>query len=548
MSPSRSKLYYSDNLPVLREMGSESVDLVYLDPPFNSKADYNVFFGHGKDRAQTLAFRDTWSWNREHNVMYNEILDDRSGTYSVSVQDGVRGLHKILGSCGMLAYLLYMCQRLVELHRVLRPTGSLYLHCDPTASHYLKVLLDAVFGGKNFVNEVVWDYKKISNAATRKFSRGHDIIFFYWKSNKSTFNPQFEEISERKLQLIRAGYNTKKQDNQRLLYVYDSEIVNKKIKAGTLNLQDFSKVIYVKTDRGAAMRDIFRIDFLNSQSRERLGYPTQKPLSLLELIVKASSNAGDVVLDPFCGCGTTLDAAQGLGRRWIGIDISYLSIDTIKSRLTDRYGKEIVNEFEVLGTPQDMSGAEELLRRTLAKAYHSEPKTLEEAISMAKRIGRPGERHGRNAGRFEFQRWSCSLVDAVPNDREIGDGGVDGKLRWLQVEDGAAREIFGAVEVKSSLRVTPEQVRALKGVLTSGEEYVMGILISLYRSDTEEVRRICADFSDSHWHHYTGNSYPRLQVWSIEQYFAGEQPLLPPALKPYKKAEKDRMRVKQTEY
>ena len=262
----------------------------------------------------------------------------------------------------------------------------------------------------------------------------------------------------------------------------------------------------VRKEEGVPLSNTWEISFIHSQSKERLGYATQKPLKLLEQIVKASSNEKDVVMDPFCGCGTTIDAAQSLGRRWIGIDISYLAVDTIKCRLKDRYKDRIKSTYEVLGTPTSLQAAEDLLKRSLASAYSSKPMNLEEAVALAEREGTPGEKYGKNAGRFEFQRWACSLIGATPNDREIGDKGVDGKLKWAT---GNGNEyVIGAVQVKSSTRVTANDLRALKGVISNGDGYICGVLICLYKSETEEFRQICSKFSSPTWKHYTDNEYP----------------------------------------
>ena len=246
---------------------------------------------------------------------------------------------EVIHGKSMMAYITYMTQRLLELHRVLKPTGSLYLHCDHNASHYLKILLDRIFGKNNFRNEIVWKYGKVSNSKAKKFLREHDAILFYAKTSKAFYQPlYYSEPSERVRQLIRAGYNTKIMDGKRYLYIYDNEVVKKKEKAGKINRADFDIVKFVDTNRGNRFTDVFQIDILNSRSKENMGYPTQKPLALLRRIVESSSEKGDIVLDPFCGCATTMVAAQQLGRRWIGIDIEKKSADLVVSRLSSDAG------------------------------------------------------------------------------------------------------------------------------------------------------------------------------------------------------------------
>ena len=497
-------------------MPAESVDLVYVDPPFNSRKNYSVFFGKGKDRAQNEAFQDTWTWQPKHVADYNKLIANKERLQTEKTLNTLRGLYKVLGQQGTFSYLLYMQPRLLAIRRLLRPKGSVYLHCDTTASHYLKIVLDSIFGTKCFRNEIVWHYTG-GGRSKSVFSKKHDTIFWYSKTEAYTFN--LEEL--RVPYKLSSGYAK-------------SGIVSKAGKR------------YMPNPAGTPMDDVWDIPIINPMSKERLGYGTQKPLKLLERIVQASSCAGDVVLDPFCGGGTSLDAAESLKRCWIGIDISHLAIDFVKMRLEDRY-QDHLRPFNIQGAPKDMGGAEELLRRTLATHFKQEPKTLEEAIELAERVGITGEKHGKNAGRFEFQRWACSLIDATPTDREIEDGGVDGKLRWL---DGSAQNCFlyGAVEVKSTKKITLEQVRALRGVITNGSGYTCGLLISLYKNDMDGIAGICSTFTEPVWEHYTGHSYPRLQVWSIEEHFAGRPPNLPPPIRPYKQAELKKMKVKQTAY
>lgn len=329
MTPRRQPqnlLYTGDNLYILNGMNSDSVDLIYLDPPFNSKRSFSAPIG---SRAAGASFKDMWTWKDVDEAYLERLVNDYP--YLVQFIQSIEVLH----GKAMMAYVTYMAQRILELHRVLKPTGSLYLHCDATASHYLKILLDRVFGKNNFRNEIVWKYGKVSNSKAKKFLREHDVILFYAKTSKAFYQPlYYSDPSEQVRRLICAGYNTKIIDGKRYLYIYDNEVVKKKEKAGKINRADFDIVKFVDN----RSTDVFQIDILNSQSKENTGYPTQKPLSLLRRIVESSSEKDDIVLDPFCGYATTMVAAQQLGRRWIGIDIEKKSADLVVSRLSSDAG------------------------------------------------------------------------------------------------------------------------------------------------------------------------------------------------------------------
>ncbi|MGI8707264.1 MAG: DNA methyltransferase [Actinomycetota bacterium] len=289
-------LYYGDNLDILRRhVRDESIDLVYLDPPFSSNANYNILFEeHGeKAAAQVQAFSDTWEWNTEARATYEEIVEAGGKT-----AETMRAFRTMLGGSDMLAYLSMMAPRLIELHRVLKSSGSLYLHCDPTASHYLKLLLDAVFGPKNFRNEIIWWYRKWSRGE-HQFLRNHDVLLFYSKSADNKFNVLRVPLAPSTLR----RFGGKRQD-------YADEAKTRKVTTD-------------EESAGGFRPDVWPISLLPAQANERLGYPTQKPLALLRLVIEASSSPGDLILDPFAGCGTTIDAAQEMTRRWIGIDITH---------------------------------------------------------------------------------------------------------------------------------------------------------------------------------------------------------------------------------
>ena len=503
-------LYYGDNLSHLQELEPETIDLIYLDPPFNSKTNYDVLYGkevQGEEKSQIEAFKDTWQWSVESRKLYERLSS------CVELKSLVSGLYTLLKESGMMNYLMYMAERLVFMHKVLKDTGSIYLHCDPTASHYLKIVMDSVFGKKNFRNEVVWAYRT-GGASKKQFARKHDIILFYGKSS-STYYAILKEKAYTKSKNRKEG------------------IVN--YGRGEAKFFRDEKGIY----NWVHMRDLWEISYLNSQAEERLGYPTQKPLELLDRIVRASSKEGDVVLDPFCGCGTSMSAAEKLGRKWIGIDISHFSINLVEKRLKNEY-KDRLSLYEVKGVPTSLKGAEKLFVQTLGNALGMEPKNVKEALALAE-SGNEKVKHKKNAGRFEFQRWVCSLFDAYPNDREIGDGGYDGQILWKDYQskdtgDIAEKEIWGALEVKSSEQITPAQLRALKGLISKGGKFMVGMIVSLYKGDTEELRRICASFENPEWTHHTGKKYPRLQVFSVEEYFQGKKLNIPTPEAMYKTA------------
>ena len=389
-------LHYGDCLDILQRMEAESVDLIYLDPPFNSKTNYNMLFGSekGEDQAQVRAFVDTWYWRADHEDVYNGLMA-RGGTLGNTTE----ALMVILGRCGMMVYLLFMMERLIQMKRVLKKTGSIYLHCDPTASHYLKIVMDAVFGANMFRNEVIWCYRKWSISG-KSFAKNHDIILFYSKTNKHTFDIQYLDLSPATIK----RHGEMKQLN--------------KFKDGKRINLDTDKN---EKSKGTPMFDWWEVSIVNPNAKERLGYPTQKPLALLKRIIRASSNEGDVVLDPFCGCGTSVDAAEALGRRWIGIDISTLAIDVILERLSNVHGTAILDWIDVTGRPRDVPGAKKLFARNP----------------------------------FEFERWAVGVLRGRPNDKQRGDG-ADGTLRFPSQNKNRPNQHYF---VKGGVTVTPYAYR-----------------------------------------------------------------------------------------
>lgn len=454
-------LYYGDNLDVLRRhVLAETVDLVYLDPPFKSNADYNVLFeDHGeKAAAQVKAFSDTWTWDSDARADYEEIVEAGG-----RVADTMRAFYTMLGGSDMMAYLARMSLRLVELRRVLKPTGSLWLHCDATASHYLKLLLDAVFGPRNFRNEIAWHYKKYEMRRMHQFTKNTDRLLFYVRDAHQpyVFNPQTFRLA------IPKAYKRKAWSSEL------KRIVNVRNEAGDLIYDTYADE---KVD------DVWELPYIGATAKERLGYPTQKPLALMRRIIESSSNPGDLVLDPFCGCGTTIDAAQELGRRWIGIDITHLAIGLIRHRLIDRYGPEITATYRVVGEPTTMQDAEVLASE--------DP--------------------------FQFQAWALGLVGARPvgDVTKGGDRGIDGRLYFHDEADGPTRQVV--LSVKAG-HLVPAHVRDLRGVLER-ERAEIGVLIS-FEEPSPGMRAEAAEagFYESGW-----GKHPRIQLRTVGELLDGK--------------------------
>ena len=473
----KNKLYFGDNLDILRErVPSESVDLIYLDPPFNSNATYNVLFQEKsgeKSAAQITAFEDTWHWGMESEYAYQEVVKEGPRKLAELLQ----AMRTFLGQNDMMAYLVMMAQRMVELHRVLKPMGSIYLHCDPTASHYLKLLMDATFGNKNFLNEVVWHYRRWTGTA-HNFLRMHDILLFYAKNRgEHKFNPLFTDYTEKSLARKQYYHTRIKGDD-----VYVTSI----------------------SPEGIKENDVWTIPVINSQAKERLGYPTQKPESLLERIIKASSNEGDLVLDPFCGCGTTIAVAERLHRRWIGIDITHLAISLMRHRLHDTFGPQL-SPYEVKGDPPDLESA-----RALAEQ-----------------------------NRYQFEWWALGLVDARPaqDKRKGADRGVDGYINFFDDNSGKAKPII--VQVKSG-HINRAHIATLKGDMER-EKAPIGILITL-EEPTRPMLQEEASVGFYEPEHFPGYQYPRIQILTIKELLDGKEAQYPRMAPPatFKRAQRHR--------
>lgn len=452
-------LYYGDNLDILRRyVKSESVDLVYLDPPFKSNQDYNVLFAErdgSRSASQIRVFEDTWTWDQAASRAYQETVEE--GPESVS--QALQGFRGILGETDMLAYIAMMAPRLVELRRVLKDTGSIYLHCDVTASAHLRLLMDAVFGPRNFRNEIVWYYyNKMHDRRKKLFPRATDTLLFYVKDVGVDFT--YHQLQEKRAKPIR-------------------QLARKKLEGKMVNVKDDEGHVVYRLREDRVLDNVWRIPCLQPAAPEKLDYPTQKPKALLDRIIMASTNKGDLVLDPFCGCGTAIESAQGMGREWIGIDVTHLAITLVRHRLHDAFGSSL--KFKVVG----------------------EPVSIPDATALAA------------SDQYQFQWWALGLVGARPTEQKKGaDKGIDGRL-YFHDEPKKTKQIV--ISVKAG-HLIAQYVRDIRGVMER-EKAEIGVLISLERP-TKPMRTEAASagFYQAPW----GNRYPRLQLLTIEEIFGGK--------------------------
>lgn len=499
-------LYYGDNLDVLkRHVANESVDLVYLDPPFNSNANYNVLFA-AKDgvqaAAQIQAFEDTWRWDESAARVFAETVEAGG-----KVADVLLAFERFLSTSDMLAYLAMMAPRLIELRRVLKPTGSLYLHCDPTASHYLKLLLDAVFSPRGFRNEITWK-RTTAHSSAKKFAPVHDVLLYYAKGDEPTWNSPRTDYTQEYLDKyyrfddgdgrlywraditgagIRHGETGKPWRGLDVTakgrhWAYPPAVLEEMDREGRIYWAERGsgwpqEKRFREALKGKAVSDFWDdIDRINPVGAERLGYPTQKPEALLDRIIAASSNPGDVVLDPFCGCGTAVASAQKLGRKWIGIDVTHLAIGLIKTRLRDAFGD--MARYKVVG----------------------EPTTAEDAAALAE------------SDKYQFQWWALGLVGARPEAEKKGaDKGIDGRS-YLRFGDTTCQVIFSVKGGK--LKAT--DVRDVRAVIER-ERADIGVLLS-FETPTKLMRTEAASagFYTSPW-----GKHARIQLLTVAELLEG---------------------------
>ena len=522
MADWKNRLYFGDNLPILREhVPDESVDLIYLDPPFNSNATYNVLFREAsgeRSAAQIQAFDDTWHWNIEAAEAYEDVVT--GGPRKLA--DLLQAMRQFLGQNDVMAYLTMMAPRILELERVLKPTGSIYLHCDPTAGHYLRLLMDAAFGVENFRSEIIWRRTNAKGLAFRGYPRNHDTLLYYVKGPDYAWNRPFtphdpdyvdqsyryiEEGTGRRYRL--SDLTNPNRDRPNLTYDWNGHTrVWRWTKERMQRAHDEGLIHYSSTGLARQKRYLDEMQGnpvdnvwddirpIQAQARERLGYPTQKPEALLERIILASSNEGDVVLDPFCGCGTAVAVAERLGRSWTGIDITHLAISLMKYRLHDTFGSQL-SEYDVVGAPLDVASARALAQESA---------------------------HG---GRYQFEYWALGLVNARPgNSRRRGaDAGVDGYVNFFDDDSGKAKTVL--VQVKSG-HVQRGVIATLKGDMER-EKAEMGLLVTL-EPPTEPMRQeaLAAGFYVPEL--FPDRRFPRVQIATIEELLEGNAPALPRGL------------------
>ena len=519
-------LYYGDNLEILRKyIPDESVDLIYLDPPFNSKATYNILYKEltgQQSQAQITAFEDTWIWGIESENALSEIAS------SLIAPQATKELMSVLPNfvgrkTPMRAYLTMMCIRLIELKRALKDTGSIYLHCDPNASHYLKLLMDTIFGVSNFRDEIVWRRSQTRSSIKNIFKHSHDTLLFYSKTDDYFFDLQYKGLSETSLELYAKNQDIKGNYRHVPLVVsgkrngitgkpwrgldpnlygkggchwitvhdnleeYDKQgmIVWPKKEGGLPQLK-----YYLADNKGVPVSDFWDdIDLIQSSSSESLGYQTQKPQALLDRVIQASSKENDIVLDPFCGCGTALVVSQKLNRKWVGIDITHLAIGLMKWRLDNMFPGI---KYKVIGEPQDLASAVELAKQD----------------------------------KYQFQWWAVSLIGGQPyGDKKKGaDTGIDGYLYFMDEKDKLKKAI---ISVKGG-HVTVSQVRDLIGVVKR-EKAEMGLFLTLEPiTKPMEQEAILEGFYQSP----LGKDYQKIQIFTIEDLLYGKKPDTPSWVSP----------------
>ena len=535
-----NQLFYSDNLEVLRRhIKDESVDLCYIDPPFNSKRNYNQIYNNiGKeDQAQAQAFIDTWTWDDYANQGLEEIQTNYQGRFTAQSIDLISGLVKVLGKGSLLAYLISMTLRIAEIHRVLKPTGSFYLHCDPTASHYLKLVLDAIFcsQGGDYLNELIWK-RTSGHSDSSRYGRVHDVIFYYSKSSKVKWNEEYQAYDQK---YVDEYYKYTDPDGRRFMsgdigaaglsgggYEYEWKGIRRiwRVPTGTMQrLDNEGRIYYTKNGfprlkryldemQGLPVQDTWTdVEALRSWHKERLGYPTQKPEGLLERIIKASSNEGDVVLDAYCGCGTTVAVSQRLDRQWIGIDITYQSISLILRRLESAFGQGVLENVVLNGIPKDMQSAKAL-------ANKKDDRT-----------------------RKEFEKWAVLTYSnnrAIINQKKGADKGIDG-IAYFRSERDEPEKII--LQVKSG-KVSSRDIRDLQGTMTR-ENAVLGVFITLQKPTKDMAKE--AKEAGIYRSQYMSNPVDKIRLVTIQEIVEDQKRLdILLALEVLKSAEKQ-MEVKQ---
>jgi site-specific DNA-methyltransferase (adenine-specific) len=484
-------LYYGDNLEVLRQyIKDETIDLCYIDPPFNSKRNYNQIYNNigSEDRAQAQAFVDTWTWDSHAEEGFGQILNNEGNRFTPQTIDLIAGLQKVIKKGSLLAYLVSMTLRITEIHRALKPTGSFYLHCDPTASHYLKLVLDSVFvpHGGDFKNEIIWHYKRWP-AKSRHFQEMHDVVFFYVKTEgNNTFSVLLQPLTE--------GTNKRwGGQKSKVEFIEGVRQVTQKTEEKSL---------------GAPMDDVWDIPVINSQAKERLGYPTQKPEALLERIIEASSDEGGTILDAYCGCGTTIAVAQRLKRKWIGMDITYQSIALILRRLEGEAGQggwpEVKANISLNGIPRDMESADALANKKDDRV------------------------------RKEFEKWAILTYTnnrAIINDKKGADAGIDGVAYFRTGETTNEKIVF---QVKSG-GVGRGDIAKLRGDMER-EGAALAVFITLQEPTQPMLQE--AKATGTYRMEYYPRPIDRIEIVTAQEMIEGDRRLnLPTSLEVLKQAQ-----------
>ncbi len=470
-----NKLYYGDCLEIMAAMPPDSIDLIYLDPPFNSNRSYNTIYKDSTGQAlpeQAEAFCDVWELTEEREraiadlpvLMRQHGMDDSTARLWELWIPALRHTQPRL-----LAYLSYMTERLLVMRSLLKATGSLYLHCDPTASHYIKMIMDVMFGHQNFQNEIVWHYSGWNAKLKSRFNARHDVIFYYSKTEKPAFDSYMIpwESEEEYIKTRKQKVHT---DDDGRRYVLSDAGGGRRVQRYLNEAMQYGKPV----------DDVWDVDKINNSSKERLGYPTQKPIALLKRIIQASSNEGDIVLDPFCGCATTIAAAHELNRRWIGIDIAYHAITkVVRSRLHDQYGLSENIAYEIDGIP----------------------KTREAAIDLW------------NRDPYQFQRWAVEMVDGFVTTKRGHDGGVDGRIYFATDNKQHGSMIL---EVKGGEKVNPSVVRELRGTMEKDGCEMAGLIVRGPLGKTQ-ARNFQREMGAAGFITIQGKALPRMQLLTVDE-------------------------------
>jgi len=495
-----NKLYYGDNLEILRrDIDKNSIDLCYIDPPFNSKRNYNQIYNNigQEDKAQPQAFVDTWEWDEYAEDGFNQILGNANNAFTKQNIELILGLSKVLGKGSLLAYLVHMTLRIAEIYRVLKPTGSFYLHCDPTASHYLKLVIDTIFCSKggDFRNEIIWHYPGRERLSNYKFQSKHDIIFFYSKTDGTKINPITKKWDKKdRIKMLRRKIHTDENGKE---WFWETR--------GQANgVEKYKKFLDEYLDKGGALNDVWDdIQFLRGNHPERMGYPTQKPAELLERIIRASSKEGDIILDAYCGCGTSVAAAQNLNRKWIGIDITYQSISLILKRLSETFGEAVLDNIELNGIPKDIASA-------VALANKKDDRT-----------------------RKEFEKWAVltySNNKALINEKKGADHGIDGIAYIMEGADLFRDVLFSVKSGHSSL----SHFRDFCHVVTR-DKAAIGIYLTL--DEPTKPMRTEATKMGKYINPLTEQEFDKVNIVTVRQILDGERLNIPTSVNVLKKAE-----------